>query len=211
MKELKDLVDHREPALPLVEEMLADASVNHQLLPSSAESSRVLTRLQVTTRSTLGTIAYHTGGLLIDHGWLRVVGSGHPLLPRNLADWNEGRADGCLLVADDVVGGFFAINGGGLGDDVGEMYYWAPDTLKWEQLEIGYTDFLSWALSDRIALFYDGLRWEGWRSDLEALGSDQCFSFFPYLWTQEGSIERSSRAMIDVIEQFEMNVDLSRQ
>ncbi|RML45327.1 DUF2625 family protein, partial [Pseudomonas syringae group genomosp. 3] len=58
MKELKDLVDHREPALPLVEEMLADASVNYQLLPSSAESSRVLTRLQVTTRSTLGTIAY---------------------------------------------------------------------------------------------------------------------------------------------------------
>ncbi|KPB89439.1 Uncharacterized protein AC502_4628 [Pseudomonas syringae pv. maculicola] len=46
---------------------------------------------------------------------------------------------------------------------------------------------------------------------MEALGSDQCFSFFPYLWTQEGSIERSSRAMIDVIEQFEMNVDLSRQ
>ncbi len=118
MKELKDLVDHREPALPLVEKMLADASVNHQLLPSSAESSRVLTRLQVTTRSTLGTIAYHTGGLLIDHGWLRVLGSGHPLLPRNLADWNEGRADGCLLVADDVVGGFFAINGGGLGEDV---------------------------------------------------------------------------------------------
>ncbi|EPM75126.1 DUF2625 family protein, partial [Pseudomonas syringae] len=76
--------------------------------------------------------------------------------------------------------------------------------------QIGYTDFLSWALSDRIAIFYDGLRWEGWRSDLKALGSDQCFSFFPFLWTQEGSIEKSSRAMIDVIEQFEMNVDLSR-
>ncbi|KPB20041.1 hypothetical protein AC519_3777 [Pseudomonas savastanoi] len=45
---------------------------------------------------------------------------------------------------------------------------------------------------------------------MRTLGSDQCFSFFPFLWTQDGSIDRSSRAMIDVIKQFEMNVDLSR-
>jgi hypothetical protein len=159
----------------------------------------------------LGAIAYETGGLLIDHGWLRVLGSGHPQLSRNLVDWNNGRADAYLLVADDAAGGFFSINGGGLGDDVGAMYYWAPDTLRWEQLDIGYTDFLGWALSDRLATFYDGLRWDGWRSDLQELRADQCFSFFPFLWTREGSIDESSRTLIDVGEQFEINVELARK
>ncbi|UVM52717.1 MULTISPECIES: DUF2625 domain-containing protein [unclassified Pseudomonas] len=211
MKSLEDLIDSRDPALPLIEKMLVEATLNYQLLPPSTENGRVLSGLQVTTRSTLGAIAYGTGGLLIDHGWLRVLGSGHPQLPRNLVDWNDGRADAYLLVADDAAGGFFSINGGGLGDDVGAMYYWAPDTLRWEQLDIGYTDFLGWALSDRLAIFYDGLRWDGWRSDLQALKADQCFSFFPFLWTQEGSIEESRRTMIDVGEQFEMNVELARK
>jgi hypothetical protein len=206
MKSLEDLIDNHDSALPLVKDMLAEATRNHQLLPPSADNARVLFALQVTTRSTLGAIAYETGGLLIDHGWLRVLGSGHRQLSRNLADWNDGRGQGYLLVADDAVGGFFAINGGGLGDDVGAMYYWAPDTLQWEPLEIGYSDFLGWALSERIADFYDGLRWTSWQDDLQALSADQCFSFFPFLWTQEGSIEKSRRTRVDVIEQFEMNV-----
>jgi hypothetical protein len=45
-------------------------------------------------------------------------------------------------VADDAAGGCFSINGGGLGDDVGAVYYWAPDILQWEPLGIGYTAFL---------------------------------------------------------------------
>ncbi len=211
MKSLEDLIDSRDPALSLIEKMLGAATLSYQLLPPSTESGRVLSSLQVTTRSTLGAIAYETGGLLIDHGWLRVLGSGHPQLSRNLVDWNNGRADAYLLVADDAAGGFFSINGGGLGDDVGAMYYWAPDTLRWEQLDIGYTDFLGWALSDRLATFYDGLRWDGWRSDLQELRADQCFSFFPFLWTREGSIDESSRTLIDVGEQFEINVELARK
>jgi hypothetical protein len=211
VKSLEELIDSRDPALPLVEKMLAETTRDYELLPPSRDNSRVLSTLQVTTRSTLGAIAYETGGLLIDHGWLRVLGSGHPELPRNLADWNAGRSEGYLLVADDAAGGFFAINGGGLGDDVGALYYWAPDTLQWEPLEIGYTDFLGWALSDQFASFYDGLRWEGWRSDVQSLKADQCFSFFPFLWTREGSVEKSSRTIVDVIEQFEMNVGLARK
>ncbi|PMQ10372.1 hypothetical protein PseAD21_17160 [Pseudomonas sp. AD21] len=211
MKSLDDLIDSHDPALPLVEKMLAETTRNYELLPPSTDNSRVLCALQVTTRSTLGAIAYETGGLLIDHGWLRVLGSGHAQLPRNLSDWNDGRAAGYLLVADDAAGGFFSINGGGLGDDVGEMYYWAPDSLQWEQLGIGYTDFLCWALSDRLTAFYEGLRWDGWREDLSGLGADQCFSFYPFLWAREGSIEGSRRTMVDVIEQFDMNVELANK
>jgi hypothetical protein len=68
---------------------------------------------QVTTRSPMGAVVYETGGLLIDHGWIRVLGSGHPRLPQSLPDWNQGRTRraneeilGFYLIADDVLGAF---------------------------------------------------------------------------------------------------------
>lgn len=72
---------------------------------------------------------YGTGGILVDGGWLRMLGSGHPKLTRNIAMWNNGRSNGFCLVADDAVGGFFALNGGAFGDDLGSVYYLAPETL----------------------------------------------------------------------------------
>lgn len=145
------------------------------------------------------------GGLLIDHGWLRVLGSGHAQLPRNLSDWNDGRAEGYLLVADDAAGGFFSINGRGGDVLLGARYVAVGAVEHW------LTDFLCWALSDRLNAFYKGLRWDGWRKELSGLGADQCFSFYPFLWAREGSIEGGRRTMVDVIEQFEMNVDLAHK
>ena len=211
MKQLDQLIALQDPALPLVQALLDQAQRPFELLAPGDARARVLLDLQVTTRSTLGAIAYETGGLLIDHGWLRVLGGGHPRLNRNLADWSKGRAEGYLLVADDVAGGFFAINGGGLGQDPGALYYWAPDTLMWEALEIGYSDFLGWALSDQLSAFYEDLRWPTWREDLQSASADQCFSFFPFLWTREGSVQGSSRKVVDIAQQYAMNVDLARQ
>lgn len=211
MKQLDQLIELQDPALPVIQAMLDQAQRPFELLPPAEDRARVLLGLQVTTRSTLGGIAYETGGLLIDHGWLRVLGAGHPRLSRTLADWSKGRAEGHLLVADDAAGGFFSINGGGLGQDLGALYYWAPDTLRWEPLEIGYSDFLGWALSDQLTDFYQDLRWPSWREDLQAANADQCFTFFPFLWTREGSVQGSSRKLVDIAQQYAMNVDLSRQ
>jgi len=40
------------------------------------------------------------------------------------------------LIGDDSAGGFFAINGGALGNDPGKVYYLSPDNLKWEPMEM---------------------------------------------------------------------------
>ena len=89
--------------------------------PPATRRAEALVAVQVTTRSPIGAIIYETGGLLIDHGWLRVLGSGHPRLPRSLPGWNKGRTrmdrpdlPAYCLIADDVLGGFFALNGGDL-------------------------------------------------------------------------------------------------
>ncbi|OIO67124.1 MAG: hypothetical protein CO186_09250 [Zetaproteobacteria bacterium CG_4_9_14_3_um_filter_49_83] len=207
MRTLEELVDRDQHAWPLVYEWLSQSSTSFELLPPSETRSDVLVALQVTTRSPMGAIAYETGGILVDHGWLRILGSGYPKLSRNIVDWSVGRAVGHLLIADDVTGGFFSINGGGLGEDRGSMYYWAPDTLKWEAMGFGYSDFFCWALSDKLAVFYEGLRWSDWEADVKKAAGDQCYSFYPFLWTKEGSIESSSRNLILISEQFAFNTD----
>jgi hypothetical protein len=211
MRVFEDLLDLNDPAMPLVKQWLAKSSRPYEVLAPSERRREVLLDLQVTTRSPMGAIAYETGGILVDYGWMRFIGSGHPRLPRNIVEWNAGRSLGYLLVADDVVGGFFAINGGGLGSDHGLMYYWAPDTLKWEPLGLGYTDFFSWSLSERLSVFYESLRWFGWETDIQKVGGDQCFNFYPPLWTEQGSVESSSRKAINVAEQYSFNTEVSAQ
>ena len=68
-------------------------------------------------------------------------------------DWNfsksfnqSGEKPKYLLVADDVIGGYFALNGGSLGSNLGKIYYFSPKDLTWHDLNFTYTDFLAWAL-----------------------------------------------------------------
>lgn len=205
MRTLNELLEIQEPALALVEQWSRQAELPVEILPPSVNNGDVLVELQVTTRSLLGAIAYGTGGILIDGGWLRMLGSGHSRLPRNIATWNAGRSNGFCLVADDVVGGFFALNGGAFGGDIGVVHYLAPDTLRWESLGIGHAAFTQWALTKRIHTFYAQMRWEGWVEDVRSLPGDQCFNFYPFLHTEEGSTQTSSRRLVPVAEQYAFN------
>ena len=211
-RKLKELIDTDEPAIEMLQRLVAGAEVPCELLPPGPEREKALLYLQVTTHSTLGALAYDTGGLLIDNGWLRLLGSGHPKLKRTLHDWNSTRTDGTFyLVGDDAAGGFFAINGGAFGNDLGSIYYWAPDSLDWESLELGHTDFVAAFLTNRIGAFYKALRWPTWREDLRNLSSDQCFAFYPFLWSTEGAIESSQRSIVLVSEIWDAKVDVVRQ
>jgi hypothetical protein len=211
MRPLSELVNTEDPGIEKIREWVCGAVNDCVLLPPSAQREHVLLQTQVTTRSTMGAIAYETGGVLVDGGWLRFLGSGHERITRTLPGWNEGRSKGFYLVADDAVGGFFAINGGAFGEDVKNMYYWAPDALDWWPMEIGFTDFFVWSLSERLAQFYENLRWLSWREDTAQLSGDRCFSFEPPLWTKEGSLTISHREGVPVREAFDLKVHLLSQ
>src|SRR5262249_10892670 len=107
MRPVQELINADDSAWPLVQEWVAAAVRPVEVLPPSEAREEALYQTQVTTRSPMGAVVYETGGILIDGGWLRVLGSGHSRLTRTLPGWNGERADGYLLVADDVVGGFF--------------------------------------------------------------------------------------------------------
>lgn len=43
---------------------------------------------------------------------------------------------------------------------MGTIHYLAPDTLQWENLEVGYSDFLYWLLTGPIDTFYETFNWK---------------------------------------------------
>lgn len=211
VKMLAELTSTSEPAIDLIRQWAATSNHDVVVLPPSSDRESVLLHVQVTTRSTLGAVAYETGGILVDQGWLRFLGSGHPRLTRTLASWNNGRSDSFYLVADDAAGGFFAINGGAFGDDRGNVYYWSPDNLEWEALKLGYTDLLHWALTEDLAQFYADLRWPTWKQDLEQLSADRCFGFFPFLWSEHSPTNEMLRREISIEEAFDLKADVVKQ
>ena len=128
-RSLEELIERNDPAWPNLEKFFDTAKNAIEVLPVERnQASTVLHNLQVTTGSSLSAVAYETGGLLIDNGSIRLLGSGHPRLSRNPWDWNEAgnRLPGAMLVADDAVGVFFAVNGGALAAPQGNVFYLRP-------------------------------------------------------------------------------------
>lgn len=90
MKSLDELIDQSESTWLEVQVWVSKAANTAEILPANRqEASEVLHQLQVTTRSVLGTVAYYTGGIFVENGWLRTLGSGIRRLPRNLITWNK--------------------------------------------------------------------------------------------------------------------------
>ncbi len=214
MRTLTELTATSDPAWPQVQSWIQDAKNPVEILPvNSDRRGTALVATQVTVHSSLGAVIYETGGLLIDNGWIRVLGAGSDRLPRSVPGWNEGktfRQDGTsppfVLVADDVLGGFFAINGGGIGSEAGCVYYFATDTLEWESLGRGYTDFLFWLFTGDLEKFYEPYRWTGWQEDVSGIQGDEAFSIYPFLSTEGPSVESRSRRAVPIDELFRLHV-----
>ncbi|MGE0710764.1 MAG: DUF2625 family protein [Planctomycetota bacterium] len=202
---------HDEDAIELVRAWAEAAPHPVELLPRREQAGRrALAALQVTTRSPLGAVAYHTGGLLVDRGFLRVLGAGGPRLPRAIDEWNgPGGFTRCVhgpLVADDVVGGFFAWFA-----EPQTIHYFAPDTLAWEDTELGYSDWLQTMLGDGFAGFYRELRWAGWEQEVAGLGADHTFSWLPPLVAQGPPLSERSRASVPVEQAWSFNQELGQK
>lgn len=220
MKKAEELIDKNDPGWAFVEDWIKTAKNKVEILPvDAAKAKDALYKTQVTTRSSMGAVVFMTGGLLIDDGWIRILGSGNAKFNRSLPDWNKGKtfnefgeAPGYLLIADDAVGGFYLLNGGGLGADTGKVYYFSPDNLEYEPLDISYSEFLGFCFNNDLDKFYEGNRWNGWREEVTKLKGDEVFNFYPFLWTAEGSdINKCSRKIIPVQEQYGLNIDLRKQ
>ena len=220
MRAIDQLINNKEPGWTSVKEWIDKAKNKVEVLPADTNKAKdALYKTQVTTRSPMGAIIYMTGGILIDNGWIRILGSGNTKLNRNVPEWNKGKsfeeygqAPKYLLIADDAIGGFFMLNGGGLGTDLGKVYYFSPDNLEYEPLDLTYSEFLNFCFNNDLDKFYGNNRWKNWKAEVENLDGDDVFNFFPYLWTKEGKdINKNSRKVVPIEEQFSLNIEFRKQ
>lgn len=195
-----ELVDVENHAWEEIRELLSQGPRTYRLEGAEPEAAALtLVRLQVSTRSYLGAIAYETGGIVFEHGWLTLLGAGAQGIFGSLASWNglsaaEGTAPlpGMLIVAYDAAGGFFGLDAGRFGQS-GHIYYYAPDAQEWETTELTYSGFISWLAEGDLDLFYETFRWEGWEEATEKLAPDQVFGYYPPLWTKEGAARPAAK------------------
>ncbi|MEU4218945.1 DUF2625 family protein [Actinoplanes sp. NPDC026623] len=199
-----------ESAWHEVSAAVAAAPYPVEVLPADADTAeRCLTTLAMTTRSWLGAIVAHSGGLLVDHGWLRVLGSGSGHLPDIVAEANP--TAGVLIVGYDVLGGQFAWFQPSPGSRP-TVHYFGPDELGWQDLEQGYADWLHAVLAGSLPQFYETLRWPGWQDEVSALALDQGIHSWPPPWTVEGKdLSLASRKAIPMTQLVSFHHDMARQ
>lgn len=220
MQSLDELINQSDPAWPLVLKWIDSAKNKVEVLGvDSAKAKEALYHTQVSTYATLGAVIYNSGGIMIDSGWLRILGSGSERLNRSVPDWNKGKTitdygdkPTYLLVADDAVGGFFAINYGAFGEDLKHIFYLAPNSLQWEPLGLGYTEFIRFCFDSDLSAFYKGLRWSTWNKFIANLDGDKSYSFRPYLWSEAGmDIEKCTRKLVPTEELFNFNLKKQKE
>jgi hypothetical protein len=215
----EELINKKDPAWPLVKKWIDSAKNKVEIMPiDSAKAKEVLYNTQISTYSTLGSVIYNTGGIMVDNGWIRILGSGSERLNRSVSEWNKGKTikeygDNMpyLLVADDAVGGFFAINYGGLGPDIKNVYYLEPNSLSWQPLGAGYGEFLVFCFDSDLSKFYKGLRWSSWNQFIANLDGTKTYSFRPYLWEEGTDIEKCTRKLVGIEEMYKFNIMKSKE
>jgi hypothetical protein len=214
---LEELIESKEPAWPTVSTWLKKANKPVEILESTPRrGAEVLVALQVTTRSPMGAIALQTGGLLIDHGWVRVLGAGCSRMEGDLARWNGLTAqplvqpiDGAMFVATDALGGFFALDSGALGDGKGAAFYLPPDTLEWEPVAASYSALLQFFLLADLNKLYAEHRGRGWQDEVKKLSPDQAWAFDPPLFAELEPGKTRQKEAVPLAELLKLNMQLA--
>jgi len=207
VRTIDELVVVDVPGWKKIDGYLNESSLRNEVVPFDDDRRRaVLAGLQVTVASGMGALVWNCAAILVDHGWVRLLGSGVGDLPpihmEQLSVPGSSSFEG-VVVAYDVLGGVFAVHGHGFTADPGEICYWAPDTLDWTPLGFGHFTLIEFLLSDGLAEFYSDLRWDGWESDTDALVADQGISAYPFPFSAEGrpgnDVSRTPAPLAEVV------------
>jgi Protein of unknown function DUF2625 len=191
-----------DPAWPDVQAWIREATNSVELLPPDlGRREELREKVGVSLGAALGAIIHETGGILVDQGWLRILGSGSERLPRVALVDREW-----ILIADDVVGGFFALH-----PPDGEVKYLPPDTLEWERLGIKYSAWFRWCLTEQLGTFYQDYRAHGWEERIRALHPDQGFLIYPPPWTKGPHYYERSWKAVRMTELYHMAFEVRNQ
>ena len=162
-------------------------------------------RLRIPLETALYSVVSNSNGIVID-SWIRILGQDSSL-NNGIFYYNSKFKDyisGMILVACDVIGGLFAINITRF-NEKNLVWYFAPDTLEWECLEMKYSEFLAWTFQGNIDEFYEMMRWKNWEKDVKGIDINKAILVYPFLWAKECDIEKATKKVVDIDEIIELN------
>jgi hypothetical protein len=214
LKMLPDLVSTGNANWERILMIAGKAKNKVEILPrDSAKASVALIRSQLSTNTLLGSVIYNCGGIIVDEGWVRILGSGCGRLQRSVPDWNAGKIEAMrneeaffLLIADDVLGGLFAIKASSVEEleSIGTVFYYGPNSLTWQSTGLSYSSFLIYCFNGDLHDFYDDFRWKGWQEDVKNIDCNSVISCYPMLWTREGLQLKANRKLLAIQSQWNM-------
>jgi hypothetical protein len=212
-KPLTELLENQKKGWDVITQWSSNATNKIEILPKdNSRADSALFKSQLFASSPIGAIIYGCGGIFVEDGWIRILGSGCNQFDRSLPDWNMEKStvkfkdqSAYLLVGDDVIGGMYGMKKEGPDEiTIGKIYYYGPNSLQWEATGLSYTGFLNFCFSGNLSNFYGDFRWQDWKEDLKKLNGNQVISFFPLLWTKEGKEIKSNRRIISMQKQWEL-------
>lgn len=139
------------------------------------------------------------GGIIIDN-WIRLYGCGELNVIEKNEKYNNSN-DVEILIGEDILGGLFGLK-------EGYVYYFAPDTNEWENLEVYYTQFIDWMINkpNDVNQFYELFRWNTWKEDCKKLKITEGYHFYPLLQSNY-DIEKRDRKIISIDELIRFNLN----
>ncbi len=169
--------------------------------------------LNIPNDSVLASVVMNCNGIYVDN-WIRILGQGNEM--RNgVLYYNTLLDDSCLegmfIVANDVVGGIYAINISRFEIDKSKIWYFAPDTLEWESLGMKYSDFIAWTAQGNISEFYESMRWDSWKNDCKKVELNTGYLIYPFLWAKECDKNTASKKVVLFDELMKLNFDYSKK
>lgn len=190
-------------------DMLLNGKNHVEIIPVDAPAAEINSEYYQADASTnFGLLITQCGGV-VANGVVRLLGSNRDEQYRdiNLFNIKFGSGRGFIILGDDIFGGIFAVNTGLFPDFVGNIMYFAPDTLDWEDLEMRLSGFLAWLKDGDMAEYYGQFSEEEYES-LRArnVPFNKVLNILPPQWSAEFATEKHDVREIDVNEYYKLTL-----
>lgn len=167
----------------IINNLIKNSNKKINILPiDKSKKDLAINTYDFNEKSSFAAIILNTGGIIIDN-WVRLYGTGEldSLEKNKFFNFNG------IVVAEDIIGGLFLQNKNGL------IWYFSPDTLKWENLNIQYYEFIQWLINGDLEKFYSNCIWNSWQDEIKNIHLDQGVMFYPFLFSKENNHERNHK------------------
>lgn len=168
--------------------------------------------MNIPDNTLLYSIVSNSKGVIVDH-WIRLLGHDEKgvwgVKQFNSESSYSQYFEGLFIVSDDIVGGIYAININRFKNDQNKVWYFAPDTLQWECLNMKYSEFVVWTMQGNVDDYYATMRWKNWKYDCDGVPTNKAILVYPFLWSKECDLETSQKSVVPLDEIIHLNFHYS--